>query len=277
MANDRLARLYGLDGRVAVVTGGTGVLGRSLVRGLLDAGANVALLGRSQERLDETARLLDAPGRVLLLQADVADEDAVERARAAVVQQWGGAHVLLNGAGGNLKEATLQPGQSPFELSVEGFRSALELNLLGTLVPTRVFGPLLAESAREGDACIVNVSSLAAARPLTRVPGYSAAKAGIESFTRWLAVEVARTISPRLRVNAIAPGFLLAEQNRALLYDGDALTPRGQRIVDGTPLGRFGEADELVSTLLWLCGPGASFVNGVVVPVDGGFDAYSGV
>jgi NAD(P)-dependent dehydrogenase (short-subunit alcohol dehydrogenase family) len=277
VASDRLERLYGLDGRVAVVTGGTGVLGRSLVRGLLDAGANVALLGRSQERLDETARLMDAPGRVLLLQADVADEDAVERARARVVDEWGAAHVLLNGAGGNLKEATLQPGQSPFELSVEGFRSALELNLLGTLVPTRVFGPLLADSARESDACIVNVSSMAALRPLTRVPAYGAAKAGIDNFTRWLAVEVARTISPRLRVNAIAPGFLLAEQNRALLYDGDTLTPRGRKIVDGTPAGRFGEAEELVSTLLWLCGPGASFVNGVVVPVDGGFDAYSGV
>jgi NAD(P)-dependent dehydrogenase (short-subunit alcohol dehydrogenase family) len=277
VASDRLERLYGLDGRVAVVTGGTGVLGRSLVRGLLEAGAKVALLGRNEERLAGTARLLDAGDRVLLLQADVGDEDAVERAKARVVEEWGAAHVLLNGAGGNLKEATLQPGQSPFELSVEGFRSAVELNLLGTLVPTRVFGPLLAESARDGDTCIVNVSSMAALRPLTRVPGYGAAKAGIENFTRWLAVEVARTISPRLRVNAIAPGFLLAEQNRALLYDGDTLTPRGQKIVDGTPAGRFGEAEELVSTLLWLCGPGASFVNGVVVPVDGGFDAYSGV
>ena len=276
--NGRLEELYGLDGRVAVVTGGTGVLGGALVRGLLDAGANVALIGRSRERLEQTERMLGAvEGRVLLVEAEVADESTLERARDEIAATWSGVDILLNGVGGNMKEATLQPGQSPFELSVDGFRSVLELNLLGTLVPTRVFGPLLAESARERDAAIVNVSSMAAHRPLTRVAGYAAAKAAVESFTRWLAVEVALTVSPRLRVNAIAPGFLLAEQNRALLYDGDALTARGQRFVDATPARRFGEAHELVSTLLWLCGPGASFVNGAVIPVDGGFDAYAGV
>ena len=188
--------------------------------------------------------------------------------------EWGGIDILVNGAGGNMKEATLTEGQSPFELSVEGFQRVMDLNLLGTLVPTLAFGEALA--AGEGGS-IVNVSSMAASRPLTRIAGYAAAKAAVESFTRWLAVEVGRTLGDSLRVNAIAPGFILADQNRALLYDGDQPTPRAQRIVDGTPAGRFGKPEELVATLLWLCGRGASFVNGVVVPVDGGFDAFSGV
>ena len=171
--------------------------------------------------------------------------------------------------------ATLEPGRSFFDLPVEGMEPVIALNLQGTLLPSQVFGEALAR-ARRGS--IVNISSMAAQRAMTRVVGYGVAKAGVDNATRWLAVELARSFGANLRVNAIAPGFFVGEQNRALLLNGDGgLTPRGQTIIDHTPAGRFGQAEELISTLVWLCGPGASFVNGVVVPVDGGFSAFSGV
>jgi NAD(P)-dependent dehydrogenase (short-subunit alcohol dehydrogenase family) len=174
-----------------------------------------------------------------------------------------------------MPQATLAPGQSFFDLSVEGMAPVVALNLEGTLLPSQVFGEAM---ARAGRGCIVNISSMAAQRAMTRVVGYGVAKAGVENATRWLAVELARTCGGRLRVNAIAPGFFVGEQNRALLTNEDgSLTARGQLVIDHTPAGRFGEPEELVSTLIWLCGPGASFVNGVVVPVDGGFSAFSGV
>jgi NAD(P)-dependent dehydrogenase (short-subunit alcohol dehydrogenase family) len=215
-------------------------------------------------------------GEAVALPADVLDRRQLESARDSLVAQWGRLDVLVNAAGGNMPAATLAPGASFFDLPVEGMEPVMALNLQGTLLPIQVFGEAMARSA--GPGCIVNISSMAAQRALTRVVGYGMAKAGVENATRWLAVELARSFGGRLRVNAIAPGFFIGDQNRALLLNEDGtLTSRGQIVIDHTPAGRFGQPEELVSTLIWLCSPGASFVNGIVVPVDGGFSAFSGV
>ncbi len=272
---NNLHDLFSLDGQVAIVTGGTGVLGGAMARGLGLAGAKVGVLGRRRAQADATARAIEAAGgAALALVADVLDRAQLEAAREAVLAEWGRLDILVNAAGGNMPAATLAPGRSFFELPVEGMEPVIALNLQGTLLPSQVFGEALAR----GGGCIVNISSMAAQRAITRVVGYSVAKAAVDNATRWLAVELARSYGGQLRVNAIAPGFFVGEQNRALLLNDDgSLTARGQTIVDHTPAGRFGEPGELVSTLIWLCGPGASFVNGVVVPVDGGFSAFSGV
>lgn len=271
-----LTDLFGLDGQVAVVTGGTGVLGGAMARGLARAGARVGVLGRraaqAQALADEISR---AGGEALALPADVLDRAQLQAARAAVLERWGRLDILVNGAGGNVPAATLPPGQRFFDMPAEGFDQVLQLNLHGTLLPSQIFGAAMAQAGR---GCIVNVSSMAAQRALTRVLGYGLAKAAVENATRWLAVELARSCGEGLRVNAIAPGFFIGEQNRALLLTPEGeLTPRGRTIIEHTPAGRFGAPEDLISTLLWLCGPGARFVNGVVVPVDGGFSAFSGV
>jgi NAD(P)-dependent dehydrogenase (short-subunit alcohol dehydrogenase family) len=256
-----LSRWFGLDDRVAIVTGGTGALGSAMADGLAAAGARVAVLARRAADVEDPDRLG--------LAADVLRREELLAARDRVLERWGRIDVLVNAAGGNVPGATLEPGQSVFELGEEAFRGVVELNLAGTLLPAQVFG----QAMQDGGA-IVNVSSMAAARAITRVVGYSAAKAAVENLTRWLAVELA----PAIRVNAIAPGFFVGEQNRRLLLDAAGeLTERGRAIVEHTPTGRFGEAEELVSAIVWLCAPGASFVTGAVVPIDGGFGAFSGV
>jgi NAD(P)-dependent dehydrogenase (short-subunit alcohol dehydrogenase family) len=271
-----LNELFSLEGQVAIVTGGTGVLGSMMARGLAQAGANVGVLGRRQEQAEQiVAEIIASGGAAVALPADVLNRPQLEAARATVLEQWGRIDLLVNAAGGNMPAATLAPGRSFFDLPVEGMEPVIALNLQGTLLPSQVFGEAIARNRR---GCIVNISSMAAMRALTRVVGYGVAKAAVENATRWLAVELARSFGGTLRVNAIAPGFFVGEQNRALLLNEDGtLTPRGQTIIDHTPAGRFGAPEELVSTLIWLCGPGASFVNGVVVPVDGGFSAFSGV
>jgi NAD(P)-dependent dehydrogenase (short-subunit alcohol dehydrogenase family) len=268
--------LFSLAGQVAVVTGGTGVLGGVMARGLARAGAKVGVLGRRRDHAEAVVQAIAAAGgAALALPADVRDREQLEAGREAVVEQWGRLDVLVNAAGGNMPAATLAPGHSFFDLPVEEMEAVIDLNLMGTLLPSQVFGEAL---ARGGQGCIVNISSIAAARAMTRVAGYGIAKAGVENATRWLAVELARAFGGRLRVNAIAPGFFIGEQNRALLLNPDgSLTPRGQLVIDHIPAGRFGEPEELLSTLIWLCSPGARFVNGIVVPVDGGFSAFSGV
>jgi NAD(P)-dependent dehydrogenase (short-subunit alcohol dehydrogenase family) len=268
--------LFSLEGQVAVVTGGTGVLGGAMARGLAQAGAKVGVLGRRRERAEAEVKAIEADGGVALaLPADVLDRGELEAAREAIVEQWGRLDVLVNAAGGNMPSATLEPGGSFFELPVEGMEPVIALNLQGTLLPSQVFGEAM---ARAGRGCIVNISSMSAQRAMTRVLGYGVAKAAVENATRWLAVELGRSFGEGLRVNAIAPGFFIGEQNRALLLNEDgSLTARGQTIVDHTPAGRFGEPHDLIGTLIWLCGPGADFVNGIVVPVDGGFSAFSGV
>jgi NAD(P)-dependent dehydrogenase (short-subunit alcohol dehydrogenase family) len=271
-----LTKMYDFRGRTVVVTGGTGVLGQSMVRALVGCGANVALVARNREKAEPQLAALDGPGRAVVFTADVLDAAALRAAAEEVVREFGRVDCLLNGAGGNHPGATTKPELSFFDLPEEALRFVFDLNMLGTIIPSQVFGRLMAE---QGEGVILNVSSMSAVRPLTRVLGYSAAKAGVNSFTQWLAVHLATEYSPRIRVNAIAPGFFLTEQNRFLLTDKEtgALTQRGQSIIAHTPMGRFGEPEDLLGTLLWLLSPASAFVTGVVVPVDGGFSAFGGV
>jgi NAD(P)-dependent dehydrogenase (short-subunit alcohol dehydrogenase family) len=271
--------LFSLAGKVAVVTGATGVLGSEMARSLAESGARVAVLGRREEKAHRVARELEvAGGESLALLADVLDTDQLQEARDALLERWGRVDILVNAAGGNVPEATLSDGVGIFQLPEKALRRVMDLNFLGTLLPCQIFGAAMVEGAEEPDGCIVNISSMAAAKTLTDVVGYSAAKAAVDNFTRWLAVELARSYGPGLRVNAIAPGFFIGEQNRDLLLDEDGNpSKRGQDIIEHTPAGRFGEPDELGGTLIWLCSPASAFVNGIVVPVDGGFSAFSGV
>jgi NAD(P)-dependent dehydrogenase (short-subunit alcohol dehydrogenase family) len=270
--------LFDLTNKVAVVTGGTGTLGAAMCMALAEAGAKVAILARRAEPGEALAKTIQAAGGVALpLAADVLDKQSLETAAAKVSQAFGKIDILINGAGGNKPEATAVPGQRTFfDLPAEALAWVLQLNLMGSLLPTQVFAaPMIAQQA----GVIINISSMAAFTPLTRVVAYGAAKAAINNFTQWLAVYMAREHSPNIRVNAIAPGFFLGEQNRFLLIDQGSgeLTARGKQILDHTPMGRFGAPADLVGTLLWLASDAARFVTGVVVPVDGGFNAYGGV
>jgi NAD(P)-dependent dehydrogenase (short-subunit alcohol dehydrogenase family) len=268
--------LFGLQGRVALISGGTGALGSVMAQGLAAAGARVGIIGRRAAAAEAVAATIRAAGgEALALAADVLNREQLTAVHGRVIAEWGRIDVLVNAAGGNMPSATLQPGASFFNLPVEGIEPVLALNLQGTLLPIQVFG---AAMAAQGKGSIINISSMAAQRALTRVFGYGMAKSAIDNATRWLAVELARSFGAGLRVNAIAPGFFVGDQNRALLLEPDGSpTARGRQIIAHTPAGRFGEAHELVSALLWLAGDGAAFVNGVVVAVDGGFSAYSGV
>lgn len=272
-----IASVYNFTGKVAVLTGGAGVLCSTMARALADQGASVALLDLnlpSAERL--AAQLRGSGGRALAAQVDVLDRASVEEAAQKVLEAFGRVDILINGAGGNKREATTSDELPFFDLSPEAIRWVFDLNLLGTILPSQVFGR---QMAQQGSGCIINISSMAAFRPLTRTVAYSAAKAAVSNFTQWLAVHMAQTYSPRIRVNALAPGFFLTEQNRFLLLDQATgeLTPRGKAILEHTPMGRFGDPEDLVGAALWLASEAASFVHGAVIPVDGGFAAYSGV
>jgi NAD(P)-dependent dehydrogenase (short-subunit alcohol dehydrogenase family) len=271
--------LFSLSGKVAVVTGATGVLGGAMARGLSGAGAHVGVLGRREDRAREVAAELSRGGaEAMALPADVLDRAQLEAARDAALGRWGRVNVLVNAAGGNVAGAIVGEEDSFFGLSPEAFGQVFDLNLIGTVLPTQVFGEAMVRGPGEAEGSIVNVSSMAAQRPLTRVVGYAAAKAAVENLTRWLAVELARKHGSGLRVNAVAPGFFLGDQNRALLTNEDgSLTDRGRTIIEHTPAGHFGEPEDLVGAVVWLCGSGAGFINGIVIPVDGGFSAFSGV
>ena len=262
--------------QVIIITGGSGTIGKALTEGLARAGHRVIILDRQAERGRANALAYTAQGlNVQCVSGDVLNEADMERTAAEVMTAAGRIDVLVNCAGGNQRGATIMPDESFFATDTEAFRRVTELNFLGSVIPSRYYGKHMAAA---GNGSIINVSSMAALTPITRVAGYSASKAAITNFTRWLAVELAHKHGAGLRVNAIAPGFLVAEQNRALLLHPDGtLTDRGQKIIDHTPLGRFGQPEELVSTVEWLIDPRASFITGIVVPIDGGFSAYCGV
>jgi NAD(P)-dependent dehydrogenase (short-subunit alcohol dehydrogenase family) len=267
--------LFDLTDRVALVTGGYGVLGGAVARGLSEAGARVAVLGRSRERAEAAAAALgEEGGRALAVVADVMDDGAVTAARDRIVEAWGRVDILVNAAGGNVGRAR-NDDRPVFEVPFDAFDEVVRLNLHGTVLPTLRVAEVMAEA---GSGSIVTISSMAAMQAVSGVMGYSAAKAGIESVTRWLAAEMARKHGDGVRVNAIAPGFFIADQNRAVLLDerGEH-RERARTIIARTPMGRFGRPEELIGPVRWLCSDAASFVTGVVVPVDGGFSAFSGV
>ncbi len=270
------SQLFSLEGRVAVVTGGTGVLGGAIARGLAGAGARVGILGRREQKAAQVADDIRAAGDAAMpLPADVLSKAQLRAACEAVLAEWGRVDILVNAAGGNTPDATVFGELTFFDLTQEAFERVVQLNLVGTLLPSQVFGQVMVD---RGQGAILNISSMTAQRPLTRVLGYGAAKSAVDNYTRWLAVELASKYGEGLRVNAIAPGFFVGEQNRDFLYNPDGSpSARGKLIIDHTPMGRFGEPEELVGTALWLCSDASRFVTGVVVPVDGGFSAFSGV
>jgi NAD(P)-dependent dehydrogenase (short-subunit alcohol dehydrogenase family) len=244
---------------------------------LVGCGANVAIIDRDIQMADEIVKRIDTTvGNYIIVYGDVLDREKMEEAAKHITQTFGDVDCLINSAGGNHPKATTSPDISFFDLDPESIGHVANLNLLGSIIPSQVFGKHFAEK-KEG--IILNVSSMSAFRPLTRVMAYSAAKAAISNFTQWLAVHMAQEYSPNIRVNAIAPGFFLTKQNQFLLTDEKTgeLTQRGQQIIDHTPMGRFGDSEDLLGTVLWLISPASAFVNGIVVPVDGGFSAYSGV
>ena len=266
---------FDLSGRVAVVTGGYGVLGGSMATGLAAAGARVAVLGRRRAAGAEKAEALRAGGcDAMALEADVLDGDALQVACEELLSAWGRVDILVNAAGGNVPRARSDTG-SVFDVPLDAFDEVLRLNLHGSVLPTLVFGKAMA-AQRSG--AVVNISSMASSQAISGIMGYSAAKAAIDNFTRWMAVEVARKFGDGVRVNAIAPGFFVADQNRGVLVNPDGgYTERARAIIAHTPMGRFGDPSELNGAIQFLCSDAAAFVTGVVIPVDGGFSAYSGV
>jgi NAD(P)-dependent dehydrogenase (short-subunit alcohol dehydrogenase family) len=266
--------LFDVQGRVVVITGGTGVLGSGIVRHFAAEGARVVVLGRNVERAEALAsEAVAAGGDAMALQCDVTDQGAVEASYEAVMARWGRVDVLINGAGGNMGGATIAPDKTIFDLDMAAMRAVIDLNFFGTVIPTMVYARAMVDRRR---GSIINVASESALRPLTRVAGYGAAKAAVVNLTKYLCGELAQKFGSGLRVNAIAPGFFLTDQNRALLTNPDgSLTPRADSIIAHTPFGRFGEPDEILGTLQWLASDASAFVSGTLTVIDGGFDAFS--
>ena len=268
--------LFDLTGKVAVITGGGGVICGAFARELGGRGARVAVLDRAVDFAKKVAgEITAAGGEAIAVACDVLDLASIRAAADTIIRAFGRVDILINGAGGNKKEATTGPEMSFFDIPADALRFVIDLNLLGSVLPSQVFGKLMAD---QGDGVILNISSMNSFRPLTKIIGYSAAKAAINNFTQWLAVHIAQNYSPNVRVNALAPGFFETEQNKFLLRtESGELTARGRQIVDHTPMGRFGVPEDMMGSLVWLLSPGSKFVTGIVVPVDGGFSAFSGV
>lgn len=272
-----VTKQYDFTDRTVVITGGGGVLCGEMACALVGCNANVAILDRDPDLAELVVKRFESTkGKYLVAKGDVLDKASLVQGAAEIAQHFGRIDCLINGAGGNNSKATTNPQQSFFDLPAESLKFVSELNLLGTILPSQVFGKYMVEQ-KEG--IILNISSMNAFRPLTRIPAYSAAKAAVSNFTQWLAVHMAQEYSPTIRVNAIAPGFFLTEQNRFLLTEKElgALTQRGKKILDHTPMGRFGKPEDLLGAMLWLLSPASEFVTGVVLPIDGGFSAFSGV
>jgi NAD(P)-dependent dehydrogenase (short-subunit alcohol dehydrogenase family) len=276
---EELQSFYDFTDRTVLVTGGAGVLGLEIVGALVQCNANVIVLSRNYERatksIAEYIKPVKSKGLVLCVYGDVLNKESLQQVNETVASEFGTVDILINAAGGNHPAATTSADLSFFDLPMDALRQVSDLNLLGTILPCQVFGRSMAE---RGEGIILNISSMNAIRPLTRIPAYSAAKAAVTNFTQWLAVHMAQNYSPRIRVNAIAPGFFIGEQNRRLLQNEDGtLTPRGQSILAHTPMNRFGNPEDLLGATLWLISPASAFVTGVVVPIDGGFSSFGGV
>ncbi len=272
-------KFYDFTGQTIIVTGGGGVLCGEMARALFDCGANVVILDYNLPAAEKMAASLEpkpGSGTVLGVQGNVLEPEAMQKAVDLALARYGKIDGLINGAGGNNPNATTSAEKTFFDLSLEGLRRVFDLNLIGTIIPSQIVGRHMAEQKQ---GVILNVSSMNAFRPLTRIPAYSASKAGVSNFTQWLSTHMAQEYSPQIRVNAIAPGFFLTEQNRFLLTDKETgkATERGQKILNHIPMGRLGTPADLSGTVLWLMSPASAYVTGIVVPVDGGFSAYSGV
>ena len=277
MDMDNLIKGYDFAGQTIVIPGGAGILGSEMAFALVKCGAKVVLLDRDLSKADALLkRFGEGPGSGKLLQADVLSKESLLKARDIIKGEFGKVHALINAAGGNMPAATTGPDRTFFDLPEETLKQVVDLNLEGSILPSQVFGRMMVD---QEEGIILNISSMSAYRPLTRVVGYSAAKAAVTNFTQWLAVHMAQEYSANIRVNAIAPGFFHTTQNHYLLYDEKtgALTPRGKSIIDHTPMKRFGKPEDLLGAVLWLLSPAAEFVTGAVIAIDGGFSAFSGV
>uniref|UniRef100_UPI00359C114B SDR family oxidoreductase n=1 Tax=Bacteroides ovatus TaxID=28116 RepID=UPI00359C114B len=267
--------IFDIAGKVAVITGGSGVLGSNIARSFLQAGVKVFIVGAHQERVSKMLAELEPLGEVDGMACNVLDMNELGRLREDILTRWERVDILVNAAGGNIPGGTLTQEQTVFDMKVADLNKVVDLNLYGSVYPCLVFGEVM---AKQGQGSIVNVSSMASFSAITRVPGYSIAKSGIEIFTKWLATEMALKFNERIRVNAIAPGFFIGHQNRAVLINPDGtLTERSRKVLAKTPMKRFGDISELNGIVQFLCSDAASFMTGTVIPVDGGFSAFSGI
>jgi len=267
---------FSLEGKVIVVTGGTGILGNSFVNAIVEAGGAVGILGRNADIANERADAINKNGgKAIALVADAMDEEQLIAARTKIIAAFGKIDGLVNAAGGNMPDGVLQPEESVFKMKMDGMKKVLDLNLWGTLIPTQIFGEAIAETGR---GSIVNISSMNSKKAVTKVLGYNMGKAAVDCYTQWFAVELANRYGDKIRMNALAPGFFLTEQNRNLLTTPDGgFTPRGQSVIKQTPFKRFGDPDELKGALVWLLSDASQFVTGAMICVDGGFSIFSGV
>jgi len=268
--------MYSIKDKVAVITGASGVLGGSISKSFVGAGSKVVAIGRNQDKLNETVKELTADGGIAIgIKGNVLDVPGLRKVSDEIIAKMGRIDILINVAGGNIPGATLNPDQNFFDMDIDKWEKVTDLNMNGTVYPCFVFGK---EMARQKSGSIVNISSMAALQSITRVPGYSAAKAAVSNFTQWMAMEMAMKYGDGIRVNAIAPGFFIGDQNRNVLLNPDgSLTDRSKKVLANTPMNRFGDITELNGAVQFLCSQAASFITGVVLPVDGGFSMYSGV
>lgn len=268
--------LFNIQNKVAVITGAGGIICSTLAKDIAAQGAKIALLDLSLKSAQAAAdEIIANGGNAIAIEANVLELESLENAAKIVKEKYGQVDILINGAGGNHPKATTGPDKTFFNLTPDAIKWVFDLNFIGTVLPTQVFGKIMAD---QGFGSIINIASMASYRPLTRTIAYSAAKSAIVNYTQWMSVHFSQEYSPNIRVNAIAPGFLLTKQNEYLMLDVDKnLTPRGNAVITKTPMGRFGTPNELSGAVIYLCSDAASFVTGIVIPIDGGFNAFSGV
>jgi NAD(P)-dependent dehydrogenase (short-subunit alcohol dehydrogenase family) len=268
--------LFSLQDKVIVVTGGTGILGKAFIEGIVSFGGTAVIVGRNEEEGSKRAAEINANGgKALFIRGNVLDEKDMEKVRDITLEQFGHIDGLVNGAGGNMPQGVIQPDQDVFDMNIDGLRQVLDLNLMGTIIPTKIIG---AAMAKQNGGSIVNISSVSAKQVITKVLGYSIGKAGVDCFTKWMAVETAKRHGDKIRINSIMPGFFLTEQNRTLLTNPDgSYTERGNLVIKKTPDNRMGKPDELIGALIYLLSDASKFVNGTDIGVDGGFVAFGGV